>query len=147
MFKTEEEAQEFAEKEMRFMDGLWTMEEEWTVDKLRELWSDDVALGWNGQWSTGIEQVLSGWKPVQNALHSHTNLSVDVQSFSDTTISFTEYTQIESWNKKRAFLVVNAVIDVNKEGKVCRLNMTAKKKYAERFNGFIAEYVQSLQQE
>jgi hypothetical protein len=141
MFKTEKDAQEFIGKWCSFHDNIWSTKKVWDIEALQELSSDDIQVGWQGQWTMDINECLTAWKPVQKAIIASKSLSFDINTFSKTMVSFTTYQLFETWDKKQLFVAVDFVLDVNNNGKVCRQNGIAKQKYADLFNNILTSYL------
>ena len=138
--KTEADAKAFVHKFCDFFDVVWSADKEWDYDTLRALYADNVQIGWQGQWAQGMKNCFIQWQPVQHAIVKARTLSFDIQSFSETMVSFTAYQLNRTWKQKDMFVVINFVVDIDRNGHVIRQNGTAKQKYADLFDDNLGAY-------
>ena len=143
MFKTESDAREFVDKWSKWGDDIWTSKKPWDVNTFRPVFAEDVKLGYQGKWTDGLKQTIEVWGPAQKAFKSARTLGIDIESFGESVVRLSEYGLMVTWDNKEIFIVNNWVIDVDKNGKVCRQNGTAKAKYADQFDKNIAAYFEA----
>ena len=90
VFATEElllcrqDAEAFVNKYCDFYDYLWSTNDEWDYEVLRTIYAEDVQIGWQGVWSTGMKKCFIQWKPIKNSIVHSKHLSFEVHTFSET---------------------------------------------------------------
>ena len=91
MFKTQKDAEQFAEQFSKFVNELWSTKKAWDGSLLRKMFSESAIIEWQGAATVGIEACLKQWKPVQKAIATHSTLGCDLDTFSDNMASFRVY--------------------------------------------------------
>ena len=140
MIQCEKDAKEFVEKYITFQQDLWKQKNEWELKDLQKCFADNIEIGWQGQYTKGIEQALKAWGPFQGACSNGNYLGYDIEAFDKNFVKFTGYAVWDTFKKEKIFLVNNVILIINDDGKVEKQIITAKTKYVEQFNSIFAEY-------
>ena len=127
MVASEAEATKIVQKHVSWFEKIWSTKGiKWNETLMKEMFDENTVNGWQGQYTKGIKDALQQWTPCQGAITNWRNLSFEINTFSDTMISYTAYNLFTDFNGKEHFNIGETVIDLNKDGKVCKQTMTAK---------------------
>eukprot|EP01084_Bolivina_argentea_P306250 529177_1 len=141
MLKTESDAEKLAERWCLWMETEIPTKEKWTIDTWAKIYSSDAEHSWNGQCTKGIDNLFKAWSPTQGSAVQWKHLGLDIKSFGDHFVAFTHYAQFKTFDGKHEFVVLEAVMECNEKGEICRSTETAQKKYADSFNGAVYRFL------
>ena len=145
MIKTHQDAEKFVQKHIKWGEKLWESKKEWDVAVMKEMFANDVALGWQGDYTNGIKETLAKWLPCQGAFKKNKTLAFEINTHSPSMIAFTEYTLWTDFKGREKFMIGDNIIEINKDGRIHRQIMTSKPKYANLFNETLMEYISQKQ--
>ena len=142
MFKTKADAAKFARGLGEFFDSVWDPKAEWTEAYFAETHAKNVQHTWQGQTCDGIKGMLEHWTPMKGAFVHAKTLGEDIETFTDTMVSYMHYAVCTSFENKEVFIVTRCIVDVDKEGKVLRETYVLDQKYANAMMGVMGAFAE-----
>ena len=140
-FRTEKEAQQFAEKVMGFEEKLWAVKTEWTAKDMAQVATEDVVFSFNGKECKGVAGMLKEWSPVQGALTSLKYLQINVLNFNDNFVVY-EYSKIaDTFDGKKHFARGTTMLWADTDGKTCKAESFTPKKNMDALNAVFGRYL------
>ena len=130
-----------------FHDMMWANDTKWTMELMQQKFADDLQVGFQGQWTKGLEATFAHWLPMKQGglMKKHTTIGCEVITWSGSMVSFMDYSVMTTFEDKELFLPIRVEANWNEHGMIDRISFVLSKKYEAVWNGLVGSFLSAQQ--
>merc|ERR1712098_840454 len=91
-----------------FHDMMWASDTKWTMELMQQKFADDLRVGFQGQWTKGLDATFAHWLPMKEGglMKQHKTIGCEVLTWSESMVSFMDNSVMTTFEDKELFLPI-----------------------------------------